>query len=231
MRHIWLASAGQAPCGDNSRYSPRRQASILARASASDKNQWLFRHSSRSRPLKLSTKALSVGLPGRDKSSVTSFSYAHRSSAFEMNSGPSSTRMVLGAPRTDAIRATAATTCSPFMPWSTSIASAPRVKASTTVSARNRHPSNSASRTKSIDHISLAAETAGWRSRLAALTLQRGRLSRRLNPSSRYSRYNFARRLKALSGLIPYEYIAKIWTSAPDRLILNPIHQMTGVNT
>ena len=38
--------------------------------------------------------------------------------------------------------------------------------------------------------------------------------------------YNFARRLEALSGLTPYEYIAKIWTSEPDRSIVNPIHQM-----
>jgi hypothetical protein len=28
----------------------------------------------------------------------------------------------------------------------------------------------------------------------------------------------------------PYEYIAKIWTSEPDRFILNPIHQMPGLN-
>ena len=40
--------------------------------------------------------------------------------------------------------------------------------------------------------------------------------------------YNFARRLKTLSGLTPYEYICKIWTSEPDRFILNPIHQMPG---
>ena len=38
--------------------------------------------------------------------------------------------------------------------------------------------------------------------------------------------YNYARRLKTLSGLTPYEYICKIWTSEPDRFILNPIHQM-----
>ncbi len=56
------------------------------------------------------------------------------------------------------------------MPWSTSIASASRVNASTTVSAFKRHRSNSASETKSIDHSSLGAEAAGWRSRLAALT-------------------------------------------------------------
>ena len=59
--------------------------------------------------MKDSTKALSVGLPGREKSSVTLFSYAHRSSAFEMNSGPLSTRMVLGAPRIDEIRAITST--------------------------------------------------------------------------------------------------------------------------
>ena len=43
--------------------------------------------------------------------------------------------------------------------------------------------------------------------------------------------YNFVRRLKTLSGLTPYEYICKIWTSEPDRFILNPIHQMLGLNT
>ena len=43
--------------------------------------------------------------------------------------------------------------------------------------------------------------------------------------------YNFARRLKTLSGLTPYEYICKIWTSEPERFILNPIHQMPGLNT
>ena len=43
--------------------------------------------------------------------------------------------------------------------------------------------------------------------------------------------YNFARRLKTLNGLTPYEYICKIWTSKPERFILNPIHQMLGLNT
>jgi transposase InsO family protein len=43
--------------------------------------------------------------------------------------------------------------------------------------------------------------------------------------------YNFGRRLKTLSGLTPYEYICKIWTSEPERFILNPIHQMLGPNT
>lgn len=43
--------------------------------------------------------------------------------------------------------------------------------------------------------------------------------------------YHFARRLKTLGGLTPYEYICKIWTSAPDSFILNPFHQMPGLNT
>ena len=43
--------------------------------------------------------------------------------------------------------------------------------------------------------------------------------------------YNFARRLKSLNGLTPYKYICKIWTSEPDRFILNPIRQMPGLNT
>jgi len=43
--------------------------------------------------------------------------------------------------------------------------------------------------------------------------------------------YNFARRLKTLNGLTPYEYICKIWTSEPQRFIVDPIHQMPGLNT
>jgi transposase InsO family protein len=42
--------------------------------------------------------------------------------------------------------------------------------------------------------------------------------------------YNFARRLKTLKGLTPYEYICKIWTTEPERFRLNPIHQMPGLN-
>jgi len=43
--------------------------------------------------------------------------------------------------------------------------------------------------------------------------------------------YNFGRRLKTLMGLSTYEYICKTWTKEPDRFILNPIHQMPGLNT
>ncbi len=43
--------------------------------------------------------------------------------------------------------------------------------------------------------------------------------------------YNYARRLKTLKGMTPYEYICKIWTSEPKRFKLDPIHQMPGLNT
>lgn len=43
--------------------------------------------------------------------------------------------------------------------------------------------------------------------------------------------YNFGRRLKTLKGLTPYEFICKRWTSEPDRFIIDPIHQMPGLNT
>lgn len=43
--------------------------------------------------------------------------------------------------------------------------------------------------------------------------------------------YNFARRLKTLKGLTPYEYICKIWTMEPERFRLDPIHQTPGLNT
>ena len=42
--------------------------------------------------------------------------------------------------------------------------------------------------------------------------------------------YNFGRRLETLKGLTPYEFICKRWTLEPDRFILDPIHQMPGLN-
>jgi transposase InsO family protein len=41
--------------------------------------------------------------------------------------------------------------------------------------------------------------------------------------------YNFARRLKTLKGLTPYEAICKAWTKEPNRFKLDPIHQMPGL--
>ena len=43
--------------------------------------------------------------------------------------------------------------------------------------------------------------------------------------------YNFARRLKALKGMTPYEFICKYRTNQPERFNLNPIHQMPGLNS
>ena len=43
--------------------------------------------------------------------------------------------------------------------------------------------------------------------------------------------YNFARRLKPLKGLTPYEFICKRWTREPERFRLSPLHQMPGLNS
>ncbi|TQV70235.1 IS481 family transposase, partial [Denitrobaculum tricleocarpae] len=42
--------------------------------------------------------------------------------------------------------------------------------------------------------------------------------------------YNFAKRLKTLKGLTPYEYICKLWTEQTERFTLDPIHHMPGLN-
>ena len=42
--------------------------------------------------------------------------------------------------------------------------------------------------------------------------------------------YNFARGLKTLKGLTPFEFICKIWTTDPQRFIINPNHQVPGLN-
>ncbi len=42
--------------------------------------------------------------------------------------------------------------------------------------------------------------------------------------------YNFAKRLKPLKGLTPYQYICKVWTEEPERFTLNPLQQMPGLN-
>jgi len=42
--------------------------------------------------------------------------------------------------------------------------------------------------------------------------------------------YNFARRLKTLNGLTPYEYVCKIWTKEPTRFNVDPTHQSLGLN-
>ncbi|HKY82468.1 MAG TPA: IS481 family transposase, partial [Sphingobium sp.] len=41
---------------------------------------------------------------------------------------------------------------------------------------------------------------------------------------------NFAKRLKTLKGLTPYEFICKCWTKEPERFTSNPHHQIPGPN-
>ena len=43
--------------------------------------------------------------------------------------------------------------------------------------------------------------------------------------------YNFAKRLKTLRGLAPYEFICKCWTENPDQFRLDLIHHKLGLNT
>ena len=42
--------------------------------------------------------------------------------------------------------------------------------------------------------------------------------------------YNFAKRLKTLKGLTPYEAICKAWAAKPSRFNANPHHEMPGPN-
>lgn len=43
--------------------------------------------------------------------------------------------------------------------------------------------------------------------------------------------YNFAKRLKTLKGLTPYEYVVAVWTKEPRRFKLDPAHLTAGLNT
>jgi transposase InsO family protein len=42
--------------------------------------------------------------------------------------------------------------------------------------------------------------------------------------------YNHARRLKALRGLTPYEFVCRAWTKEPERFRLDPSHHIPGPN-
>jgi hypothetical protein len=42
--------------------------------------------------------------------------------------------------------------------------------------------------------------------------------------------YNFAKRLKTLKGLTPYEYISQCWHKEPERFTMNPYHHTVGLN-
>lgn len=42
--------------------------------------------------------------------------------------------------------------------------------------------------------------------------------------------YNFAKRLKTLKGLSPYEFIIKTWQNKPELFIIGPCLQTMGLN-
>lgn len=42
--------------------------------------------------------------------------------------------------------------------------------------------------------------------------------------------YNFAKRLKTLNGLTPYEAICKAWADKPYRFRYDPTHPTSGLN-
>src|SRR5258708_31588697 len=42
--------------------------------------------------------------------------------------------------------------------------------------------------------------------------------------------YNFAKRLKTLRGLTPYEHICKAWADQPRRFRYDPTHLTSGLN-
>src|SRR5687767_14059433 len=74
LEYCWTTSFGVRPdkelCGLKPLYSSLNNW-IVSFASSSERNQLTFRHSSRKLPLKNSMNGLSVGFPGREKSSVT----------------------------------------------------------------------------------------------------------------------------------------------------------------
>ena len=41
--------------------------------------------------------------------------------------------------------------------------------------------------------------------------------------------YIFAKRLKTLRGLTPYEYICQYWHKEPERFTINPYHHTLGL--
>jgi hypothetical protein len=42
--------------------------------------------------------------------------------------------------------------------------------------------------------------------------------------------YNFAKRLKTLRGLTPYEHVCKVWTTQPNRCRLIQFHHTVGLS-
>ncbi len=151
-------------CGLNRLYSSLHVSKCNC-TSAMFSNQWVARNSSRSFPLNDSQKALSVGLPGREKHSFTPRPYAQASKAFPANSGPLSRRIVLGSPCATIARFKTSQTRSPVILKSASKAGLTRLTLSTNERTRNALPSESRSDTKSMHHRSLGATASGQTAR------------------------------------------------------------------
>ncbi len=101
------------------------------------------------------------GVPGLEKSSSTPFRYAHWSSSRPANSGPLSTRMVFGLPRSTMRRSRTSTTLKALKVALGTVASPSREQQSTTVRSRKGRPSNSASDMKSIAQTSFGEMICG----------------------------------------------------------------------
>ena len=43
--------------------------------------------------------------------------------------------------------------------------------------------------------------------------------------------YNFAKRLKTLNGLTPFESVCKAWTKEPNRFKYDPVQLTSGLHT
>lgn len=103
-------------------------------------------------PLNDSTAALSVGLPGREKSICIWRSHTHLSSIFPVNSVPLSVFRRCGNGRFNAIVHGISATSEERRFWPTQIPRRSRVKRSITVCRQSRRPSNNTPETKSMPH-------------------------------------------------------------------------------
>ena len=112
-------------------------------------NHSRFRHSSRNRPLKLSSVPFCQGLPGSMNAEPIFESMIHFRIAWLTNSGPLSERMCDGAPRSLTSLFSTSITRADRMPPATSIARHSRVYSSITVRHLICWPLAQASKTKS----------------------------------------------------------------------------------
>ena len=83
LQHTTLVTCLSMSCGVRPHCSPAAS-SLRPPGMSYAHGQLIFRHSSRSRPLKLSAKAFSTGLPGRMKFRFTPLRHPHSSSDYPL---------------------------------------------------------------------------------------------------------------------------------------------------